>query len=279
MSRVHDALQQWIQDRAESPEAVTAERPLLPIEIEQEDNLPGERLRWDRISEFEAICCTEDRLPTLRDEPEFGTEKFRLLQSRLRQLNILKPVKTLVVTSAVPVDGKSLVASNLAVSLAKHSTNKVLLLEGDLHKPSITHRVGLGMHEGFADWLKSEIPLEQVVYRIMDSNVWILPAGNAEENPLRLLQSEKCKEGLAILAASFDWVLIDTPPIMPLADAGFWIQQSDGILLVVREGHTPRRLLQQSLETIDCSKIVGVVLNDTQPTEHEYYTHYYHSDQ
>jgi capsular exopolysaccharide synthesis family protein len=276
MSRVYDALRQWNRERGLSADIFkyegAAQEPTKPEESETQ-----ELLRWDSIAEFVAACRPEDHLIALNNGKELGNEKFRLLQSRLRQMSLLRKINTVLITSAVPEDGKSLVAANLAISLATHTNLKVLLLEGDLHKPTLAKKVGLTGRPGLSECLSNGGTVEKSCYRLRNNHLWVLPAGRSQEHPLSLLQSAIFQRIFAILSSAFDWILIDSPPLLPLADAGFWAQQSDGILLVVRNAHTPRELLKRSLEVIDTSKLIGVVFNDSQPTEHDYYKRYYRS--
>jgi capsular exopolysaccharide synthesis family protein len=273
MSRVYDALRQWSHEHGTSLDFLSIkETPEVFSEEPAKD-----KLIWSRISEVIPRPEPEDRIVALSNGNDLGTEKFRLLQSRLRQLRVERKCEVVVLTSAIPSDGKSLIAVNLAMSLAKHTALKILLLEGDLHKPVISSRLGLPISKGFSDWLATDSAIEESLFHLKDTNLWLLPAGSHENNPLRLLQSGKFGETLSLLRGAFDWIIVDSPPLLPLADAGHWSEQADGVILVVRDGNTPRKLLQRALETIDTKKILGVVINDTQATEKSYYERYYRS--
>lgn len=276
MSRVYDALRQWNRERGLSAGIFNYEgAPQEPEQLTETEK--QESLRWEDIADFIPMCRPEDHLITLDNGTELGTEKFRLLQSRLRQMSLLRKINTVLITSAVPEDGKSLVAANLAISLATHTNLKVLLLEGDLHKPTLAKKLGLAGRPGLSECLSNAGTLEKSCYHLGNNDLWVLPSGRPQEHPLSLLQSAIFQRIFAVLSSAFDWILIDSPPLLPLADAGFWAQQSDGILLIVRNAHTPRELLKRSLEMIDRSKLIGVVFNDSQPTEHDYYKRYYRS--
>jgi Mrp family chromosome partitioning ATPase len=106
--------------------------------------------------------------------------------------------------------------------------------------------------------------------------LWILPAGSAPEDPVTILQSARFLELYKHLCTCFDWIIIDAPPLVPMADVSFWSRQADGLLLVVREGHTPKAILKKGLETLDNPKVIGVVLNDARDVESNYYHHYYY---
>ena len=206
-----------------------------------------------------------------------GAEKFRLLRARLRNLRERRQLQKLVITSAVPSEGKTLVAMNLAVCLAKHTDEKILLLEGDLRKPMLGEHLGIKSLPGVGEWWASSRRTGQQIYLpFRRLQLWILPAGSAPENPVNILQSARFLELYKQLSTCFDWIIIDAPPLLPMADVSFWSRQADGLLLVVREGHTPKTILQKGLETLDNPKVVGVVLNDAHEVESGYYGHYYY---
>ena len=110
-------------------------------------------------------------------------------------------------------------------------------------------------------------PVSKFIYRFDDLQLWILPAGSAPEDPVNILQSSRFLELYKQLSTCFDWIIIDAPPLLPMADVSFWSRQADGLLLVVREGTTPKTILQKGLETLDNPKVIGVVLNDAQQVE------------
>ena len=206
-----------------------------------------------------------------------GAEKFRLLRARLRNLRERRQIQKLVITSAVPNEGKTLVAMNLAVCLAKHTNEKILLLEGDLRKPMLGEHLGIKALPGVGQWWASaDEPFSKFIYRFDDLQLWILPAGSAPEDPVNILQSSRFLELYEQLSTCFDWIIIDAPPLLPMADVSFWSRQADGLLLVVREGMTPKTILQKGLDTLDNPKVIGVVLNDAHQVESSYYHHYYY---
>jgi hypothetical protein len=124
-----------------------------------------------------------------------------------------------------------------------------------------------------------EVPLEprpiEHIYRLEGPNLWFLPAGRPPENPLELMQSGRLSKLMEQLAAWFDWIIIDSPPVLPLADASVWARLADGILLVTREGTTKRRSLQSGLQALELSKVLGVVVNSSESTDHANYYYRY----
>ena len=269
MSRVFDAL---CRSQAELglPNALLDPDALGPETVAA----PSAKLEWGEIPTFHA-SPQRDRLVALEGRGGLGADKFRLLRARLRNLQERMRIKRVVVTSAVPEEGKTLVATNLAISLARNSAQRILLLDGDLHKPAVAERLGLDGARGISEWWSADQPIHRFLYRLQDSELWVLPAGIAHEHPLTILQSGRFLDLFRRLSELFDWVLIDVPPLSPLADANFWARQADGLLLVVRNGRAPRNLLQKGLQTIDNPRVLGVVFNDTQVIESTYYNHYY----
>ena len=128
--------------------------------------------------------------------------------------------------------------------------------------------LGIKALPGVGEWWASvDEPVSKFIYRFDDLQLWILPAGSASENPVNILQSARFLELYKQLSTCFDWIIIDAPPLLPMADVSFWSHQADGLLLVVREGGTPKAILQKGLETLDNPKVVGVVLNDAREVE------------
>jgi capsular exopolysaccharide synthesis family protein len=271
MSRVYEALCVSQRERGLAAGLFTPDTfapELAPAE-------PTVSLSWEEIPSFSPLACPESRLVALTGGSNLGAEKFRLLRARLRHLQDQQHVHRLVVTSAVPEEGKTLTAMNLAISLAKHTSQKILLLEGDLHKPALARQMGLERSRGLSEWFGATEPIHRFLYQVDDLQLWILPAGIPDGHPLAILQSAKFLELFQLLSNKFDWIVIDAPPLLPLADVNFWAKQTDGLLLVVRQGKAPRKLLKKGLETLDNARILGVVLNDIQATERNYYDRYY----
>lgn len=217
----------------------------------------------------------QSRLVAYTEEYSFGAEEFRLLSSRLKRLREQRPIKTLLVTSCAPGDGKTVSATNLAITLARSTSQKVLLLEGDLHHPGLCAMLGQYRRKGLAEYLQSRDPVKNFIYFVEGLDIWFLPGGIAKEPPLNLLQSDRLPELLNLCTSWFDWIVIDSPPLLPLADTSQLARVADGILLVVREGKTPKSLLKKAVETLDKPPLIGVVFNDTEGEQHQYYGKYY----
>ena len=224
---------------------------------------------------IEPVTCAEHRMVTITDRESLGDEKFRLLGARLLHLQNRTELQTIVITSAVAGEGKTTVASNLAISLARHTSQKVLLLEGDLRQPELANTFGLPSLCGLREWFGGEASLTEFIYRFQDLQLWSLPGGKPADDALRILQSKRFVDELNRLTGCFDWIIVDAPPLMPLADIHLWAEQADGILLVVRSGKTPRKTLLKGWETLSSAKLLGTVLNDVRRAERDDYEKYY----
>jgi capsular exopolysaccharide synthesis family protein len=222
-----------------------------------------------------AVSLGEDsRLVSLGKEGSLGAEKFRFLAVRLRHLRQSRPLKKILITSSIPQEGKSTVAANLACTLAQRKPQKTLLLEGDLRRPNIASQFGLAKLPGLCEWLSGESQSINI-YRLGSLGVWILPAGSTPQNPLELMQSGKLSPLMEQLEAWFDWIVIDSPPVLPLADTSLWSRLADGILMVTRKGTTEKQQLQRGLEAIDKSKLLGALVNSSANAAHsDYYQRY-----
>jgi capsular exopolysaccharide synthesis family protein len=205
-----------------------------------------------------------------------AAEAFRLLAVRLRHRRAERNLKKLLVTGSTPEEGKSMVAANLACTLAHGTPQRILLLDGDLRRPSVNRLFGLGAIPGICDCLRGEQRVQGCIYRLERAGIWVLPAGKTSATPLELMQSNKFSLLMGQLAAWFDWIVIDSPPVVPLADTSIWVRHADGVLLVARTGITRKGLLQKALEAIDQSKFVGALLNSSTSSRDQDYYHYRH---
>ncbi len=289
MSRIFDALkrseaERWGGDLLTPPESVTellqaAEGRHSPQVETMASSAPTDTFALRSAPLLRPAPGPESRLVCLTDPGSLGAEKFRVLGLRLRNLREKRKLKRIVVTGTAPEEGKSLVAANLALNQARSKVLKTLLVDGDFRRPTLAKRFGVGeLLPGLSECLRGERQLSEVVYKLEGSGLWLLPAGMAPENPLELMQSGRLPDLLDQLGSSFDWIIIDTPPLFPLADTTFWMKMSDGVLMVIREGVSERKLLQRAVETLDRSTLLGVVVNSCSSREHKYYYSRYRQD-
>jgi capsular exopolysaccharide synthesis family protein len=215
----------------------------------------------------------EGDLADILHEDGPSAEAFRLLSVRLRDLRRMRPLQRLLITSTVPQEGKSTVAANLACVLAQKKEEKILLLEGDLRRPAVSERFRLHGKPGICDWLRDEQSAASIHY-LSEPGFWILPAGHTPSNPLNLLQSKRLSSMMDQLAGWFDWIIIDSPPVLPLADTSIWARWAEGILLVARQGVTRKKQLTRGLEALDRQKLIGALMNSATGS---LYSGYYYS--
>lgn len=224
---------------------------------------------------FDTLRCDippENRLVCLSNANSLAAEKFRFLSVKLKHLQRERQLKRVLITSTIPQEGKSMVAANLACTLGRTTQEKILLVEGDVRRPSLSGLFGTERVAGLCKCLQGERDLIKSVYHLAEPGVWFLPAGAPPKSPLELLQSAKLSVMLDQLSGWFDWIIIDSPPVMPLADTSIWMRLADGILMVVRQGVTEKRQLERGLEAIVAKKLIGMLLNGSRRrTESDYY--------
>lgn len=223
---------------------------------------------------LEVSVTPASRLVFATQPESLAAEKFRFLGVRLRQIRQSRQLKKVLITSTIPEEGKSLVAVNLAGVLARRK-ERVLLIDGDLRRPVLSENLGLGTLSGLAEWLNGGTQTPSNIYRLAGLEFWIMPAGHPPANVLELMQSGRLSGLIQQLKDSFDWIIVDSPPLLPLADTTVWARLTDGTLLVTRQGITQKGPLQRGLEMIKKSDLLGVVLNGCSDTDHEdYYRRY-----
>jgi capsular exopolysaccharide synthesis family protein len=221
----------------------------------------------------------KSRLVALSDRKSLGAEKFRALAARLENLRHKRQLTSLQITSSVVNEGKSLVAANLAVTLVLHSPYKVLLVEGDLHRPTLSTMLGLANIPGLNQWWRKregDESIAQYIYKLDDTALSFLSAGSTCDQPSRILQSARFAEMFSQLAGAFDWVIVDSTPMSPVVDANLWSRLVDGTLLVVREGVAPLKALQRGIRGLDNPKWLGMVLNEASEFDRVNYTDPYY---
>jgi capsular exopolysaccharide synthesis family protein len=176
----------------------------------------------------------------------------------------------LLVTSPATGDGKSITAANFALTMAQEFNRRVVLLDADLRRPTVHALFGIPDQPGLVDVLAGTASLDDALVLLPDVHLAVLPAGRAPAQPAELLGSSAMRRTLEALRSRFDRVLVDVPPVLPLADVGVLAPQCDGVLLVVRAGVTPKPLIERALNTFEAERLLGVVLNESGGGEPEY---------
>jgi receptor protein-tyrosine kinase len=182
----------------------------------------------------------------------------------------------LVVTSSTGEEGKSVTALNLSLALAASSHGRVLLIDGDLRRPQVHQRLGFEPTMGFSDLLNSP-SADVATYIKKVGNLDVITGGSEPVNPVGLLAAPRTRDILAQLRAEYDLIVIDGPPLIPIADSHLLAALADGVLLVVRARKTQPELFQRILKDLDGANVIGVVLNDVEfaATPYAYAYHYY----
>lgn len=243
-------------------------------------NAPDERLSvgvpMPRIVPRKIVDSPE--IVMLSQPRSIAAERFRRLKTVLMNLEEHEAPQVIVVTSATPGDGKSMVSMNLSLAFAADGSGDVLLVDADMRRPTIGGWIAPPPGAGLSEILAGHTTLEHTVLDIKGSSLKILPAGHPPKETVELLASGACIQLVSALRKRYTRIIIDTPPIVPFSDADVIGGQSDGILLVVRESVTPRPLFLQAVASVSSTTILGTVLNDAKfnlADRHLYHENYY----
>ena len=193
------------------------------------------------------------------------SEEFRSLRSRLYLLRKVRPVQKLVVTSPLPQEGKTFVAANLARVFAKQAGSRVLLIDGDLRSSGLPAVLGAPPAPGLADYLAGVFELTSVIQRGPAENLSLIPGGAMAPNPSELIGNGRFELLLDRVAPVYDWIIIDSPPAIPVSDAKLLAGFCDGVLMLVNAGTTPFDLAQKACGEFTQNQLLGVILNRVEP--------------
>ena len=206
------------------------------------------------------------------------SEAYRALRTNLDFAGMEQPFRSILVTSANAQDGKSTVISNLAVVMAQ-AGNKVILVDCDLRKP-VQHKIfSMENYKGFTTCISQQLNVEEVAHKGPVENLSVLTSGPIPPNPAEILNSARTRALWPTLLEKYDYVFIDSPPMIAVTDAAILSSQVDGAILVVRSGVTRIDLAQQTQEQFAKAnaRLIGVVLNQVKMSENDYYQYYYYS--
>lgn len=217
-----------------------------------------------------------DRLPALLERGP-AVEQFRSLRSRIYELRDKRPLKTILITSGLPQEGKSFVSTNLAVSLARNKNARVLLIDGDMRRYTVHQVLGCDAEPGLADFLSNRSTLTDIMQRcdasaskgFTNGNAVSLPplavisGGNGGDKAADLSNNNRFEELIHTLAPLFDWIIVDSSPVLPVSDAVNLSRSCDGVLLVARSGVTEYENAQRTQAELKNAHLLGFVLNGT----------------
>lgn len=291
MSRIYEALQRAEQERraGHEPEEDAASG-LTDPSIADGPAEAAEKCDLALIQKFN-WKPSPLHFPTLHGDGP-GIERFRRLRSRLYQSRLDAPLKTVLISSGMPSEGKSFAAANIAVSLAHNTANNVLIIDADLRRPSLHSLYGAADDCGLSDFLAGSASLNDALQRDVTgkccgtdggsqgSNLFLMPAGKCGEKSFELISTPKFGELIRALTPSFEWILIDSPPALVVSDAVDLARSADGVLLMAREAQTQYADAQRTQAAFSNARILGFVLNDVKSTRrgNSYYGEYYYSN-
>jgi capsular exopolysaccharide synthesis family protein len=283
MSRIHEALKKAAEERSSK---LATDSPLDLIDVagvlsssqvaEKDLSAPSSRttLRKDadrsRASFDELVkkCVhpkwvVDPRTSVFHgaDRHQVGAERFRTLRSRLYQIAGAQPLKKILITSSVPSEGKTFVAANLANSIVRQNERRVLLIDADLRASRLHQTLGAPLTPGLTDYLRGDADEFSVIQKGFDNNLCFIPGGNTVSNPSELLMGERMKRLFDFAAPLFDWIVLDSPPALPVHDASMLADLCDGVLFVVRAGQTNYQMAEKASSEFLNKNLLGVVLN------------------
>ncbi len=281
MSRVHDALRKAGTELEQPPPqppappaAVEVVAPVLP------PSSPGALSDLlSRVPEIPFHPAPDALLIDPSRPYEAPTEEFRTLRTRLNHLQSLQPIHTTIITSASPTEGKSFSAVNLALAQAQLAGNLVLLADFDLRRPVLHSLFRCDRSPGVTDYLLGKAQLHEVIRHVAGTNLYLLPAGEAVINPLELLNLKEVKQLLDELPSLFNWVILDSPPLLFAADANLLSTLCHGTILVVRVGATTVDSVTRAMQSLCQNNMLGIIVNGARRGElyskYSYYNTYY----
>jgi protein-tyrosine kinase len=281
MSRIHEALKKAAQERSErlassvdssvAMDTVELPRTLAAVETLQtavQEPFAAPNTGTLRYEDVIQKCVTtkfriDPRMSVFEghSEANLGAERFRTLRSRLYQIASARTLRSVVVTSTEPGEGKTFVAANLAQSIVRQPERKVLLIDADLRASRLHLSFGAQRTPGLAEYLQGEADICSVIQKEEGANLCVIAGGREVSNPSELLLNGRLRGLLDRLTPLFDWVILDTPPTMPVHDASIIADVSDGVLFVVRAGVTDNEMASKAVEEFRDNNLVGVVLN------------------
>jgi protein-tyrosine kinase len=304
MSRIHEALKKAEQEKAAQMTAVgpasvpnvahDIDVPVFPSQrIAVGTNRPGETVRTERpaggaILRFDDLVqrCAHPqwesdsalRISLTGDSGKIVGERFRTLRSRLYQIASTRTVRRVLITSSLPSEGKTFVATNLVRSIIRQADKRVLLIDADLRAPHLHVALGAPSSPGLSDYLRGKADEYAIVQNSAVNNLCFIPCGTKVSNPSELLLSDRMRILLDCVTPAFDWVILDSPPALPVHDASSLADLCDGVLFVVRAAETDYEAAKKASLEFREKNLLGVVLNQVENSEAQGGYYYGHSE-
>ncbi len=291
MSRIHEALKKAEQERAAHVTEAPALTPITATGVAERPSaapyaageiLARTSLAVPPVGNFLRFEDLQKRCSHVEWHPDpnvnvfatpslspHGAEQFRTLRSRLYQMRGSQQLRTLLIASSVPAEGKTFVTNNLAQALVRQPDRRCLIIDADLRCSRLHVPLGAPPSPGLADYLRGDADEMSVIQHGMEGNLCFIPGGKEVADPSELLLNGRLKPLLDRVAPLFDWVILDSPPLLPVADASLLADMVDGVILVVRAGSTPTVTVERACQELQGRNVVGVVLNAVE-TSHGY---------
>jgi capsular exopolysaccharide synthesis family protein len=298
MSRIHEALKKAEEERGPvAPLQDIAAAPAEPISTVPEwrtsapaagaapvlepEPLAALRSGYLRFEDLRANCAHPEWRPDLSRNVFFNpdlapnaAEQFRTLRSRLYQLRDHVTLRTLLITSSEAGEGKTFVASNLAQAIVRQSDRRVLMIDADLRCARLHTVMGAPSQPGLTDYLRGETDETAIIQQGPEGNFCLIPGGTEVTNPSELLSNGRLQHLLNRVTPIFDWVILDSPPCLPVADASILANLCDGVLMVVRATTTSAEVAQRACQEMKNKNLLGVVLNAVKKEDGSYGAYY-----
>lgn len=292
MSRIHDALKKAEQERAEVELAVQPGFAVVPpagvaSSVGESSTAEGNGAGAAYYSSIglESLLAKSSQVewkpdPATMlflngDDNKRGTEEFRTLRSRLYTARDKKPLKSILITSALPREGKSFTSANLAQVLVRQHGKRVLLIDADLRAPRLHTMLGTTFSPGLSDYLQGRSAEFSVMQRGPLENLFFIPSGTPIDDPSELVGNGRLKTLLQRVGLLFDWIIVDSPPAVPVSDSSVLAKSCDGVLIVVRSNSTPFDAARRARDEFPDQLLVGMVLNGTRDDATPYTRYYY----
>ena len=267
-----DRLKRLASERMTSPAAAAVlEAPPAAVAVE----VPPPAV--PSLAEIAPETKVDERIVTLFDPRSPIAEQYRILRTNLLSLKAGKPIKVILLSSSLHSEGKSVSSVNLAITMANDiAQRRVLLVDADLRAGTVHSLLGIRPKLGLSDVLSKEMSWEEALVGTPLPNLSVIPRGLTPPHPAELLSSQKMRRVVAEMRAAYDFVIVDAPPVIPLADPGILGSLTDGAVLIVRAGKTQRKMAQQALSLLEQAnvKTLGCILTHVENRAPEYIYRY-----
>lgn len=289
------AVAQGARERLRNSPPIIRRAPVeVPPVEEEEKTIPGKQpqqpqqqlaepekpIKRQREIPVEAIIQSRlhPRLILLTQPETPECEQYRTLRTQLFHAAEKKPLQVVTITSTLAGEGKTSTVINLALSIAQSKEKRVLIIDGDLRRPNVATYLGVRAKAGLGEVLTGDIEPLDSIFTLDGYELYILPVSREAANPTELLSSERFADLVTELRTYFDFILIDSPPVMPFADTRLLANHTDAVMLVVRAGLAPYDTVEKAIEALPAGKMLGVVLNGAENVQEAgYYDYYYYS--